>query len=239
MCFSENQSYFNAFLLGCAGIYKISNPKVGFAGLFFAIKELLQGLLYKYHYKNDKDMKRLLATISYVHLCFQPFVFSIFYSNFDPNPKLFNWNIIFIITLILGILMTTTLHELNIENDPDCIPDSINDDFCNEETGAYMGRYHIAYKFKTDKEWEPISRWNYWMFLFFVPVLFTKAYPLGIAFVTACVLIFGIYDYLNDIEGIPGIGSEYSGEKAAIWCFLSFGFIPVIIFENEIKKYLK
>ena len=118
--------------------------------------------------------------------------------------------VIFIITLILGILMTTTLHELNIENDPDCIPDSINDDFCNEETGAYMGRYHIAYKFKTDKEWEPISRWNYWMFLFFVPVLFTKAYPLGIAFVTACVLIFGIYDYLNDIIIQLMHGKKYS-----------------------------
>lgn len=238
MCFSENQSYLNAILLASAGLYKISTPKIGFIGIYYAIKELLQGLLYKYHYKNDKDMKRLYATISYVHICFQPLALSIFFSYFDPNPKLFNWNTIFIIAFIFGILMTTTLHELNIENDPECIKDNPDDDFCAEETGAYMGRYHIAYQFKTDKDWEPIRIWHYWIFLFFVPVLFTKAYPLGLFFAITVLFIFALYNYLNNIQGIPGTVKEYQGEKGAIWCFLTIGFIPFMLFDKQIKKLL-
>ena len=236
MCFSENQSYLNAFLLASAGLYKISTPKLGIVGLYFSLKELLQGLLYKYHYKNDKEMKQLLATLSYVHICFQPLFVSILFSHFDSNPKLFNWNIIFIITIIFGIYMTTTIEELDIQNDPNCKQKSPNDDFC-KETSAYMGKYHIAYQFNLDN-FSIINPWHVWQFLTFIPVLFTKSYPIGLLFLISVFLIYGIYNYINDIPGIPGMGYEFSGEKSAIWCFLTVGFVPFILFEKQIKKLL-
>jgi hypothetical protein len=235
MCFSENQSYLNAFLLSAAGIYTFPNYKLGFTGIYFAIKEFLQGLLYKYHYNNDKQMTKIISIFSYIHICLQPLALNIFFSHFDNNS--FYWNIIFIISFIFGLLMTTTLNELDIQNDPDCIPDNPDDDFC-KTTGAYMGRYHIAYQFNLDKEWEPISVWYLWAMLFFLPALFTKARPLGLFFLITLLLIFGIYNYLNNIDGIPGTVKEYSGEKGAIWCFLTIAFIPFLLFEKNIKKIL-
>ena len=50
MCFSETQSYVHTGLLIAAGIYALPNYRLSIPAFFFAIKELLQGLLYKFIY---------------------------------------------------------------------------------------------------------------------------------------------------------------------------------------------
>ena len=234
MCFSETQSYINAALLAGTGIYASPNYKLSITAIYFSIKELLQGLLYKY--QGNKSMLKLLGIGSWIHIAFQPLFLNIFYSHFVPNFKF--WNIVFILCIILGIIISMELDALDIQNDPDCTSDNPNDDFCSKETGGYMGKYHIGYKFKTDKRWEPINMWHYWLFLGFGIVLFTKGYPLGISFLIFVFSIYSIYNYLNDIQGIPGTVQEYSGEKAAIWCFLTVGFVPLILYEKKIRKLL-
>ena len=47
MCFSEKQSYINALLLFCCGIYKLKQWRLGIPLIFLGLKDLLQGFLYK------------------------------------------------------------------------------------------------------------------------------------------------------------------------------------------------
>lgn len=235
MCFSETQSYLNAILLGGTGIYTLPNYKLSLTAIYFSFKELLQGLLY--NYQGNQPILKLIATLSWVHIVFQPLILNIFFSHFAPNFKF--WNIIFILSIILGIMMTMELNELDIQNDPDCKPKNKNDDFC-KKTGGYIGKHHIAYSFHTDKEWKPFHMWIYWQILFVVPVLFTKAWPIGLFSILLVVLIHITYDYIHNIkpDPLPTQTYEFSGEKSAIWCFLTIVFIPIILFEKRIKKYI-
>tara|TARA_B100000123_G_C25728570_1_gene428113 strand:+ start:297 stop:998 length:702 start_codon:yes stop_codon:yes gene_type:complete len=233
MCFSESQSYINAALLSSAGLYVLPEYKLSLVGIFFALKELLQGFLYKY--LDNEIMLKYLSMASWVHICFQPLIINILYSYFDPKNIV--WKITFIIAFIFGIIMITELNEFDIQNDPNCTPLNRNDDYCSETT-AYMGKYHIAYRFRLDKTWSPFSLWRYWFALFFIPVLFTKARLLGIIHIFLTFLIITTYNYMSGLKDIPFYSSEFVGEKAAIWCFLTIYLIPVILFAKPIKKML-
>ena len=70
MCFSETHSYINAVLLSSAGLYALPDYRLTLGGIFFALKELLQGFLYKY--LDDKIMLKYLSMASWAHICFQP-----------------------------------------------------------------------------------------------------------------------------------------------------------------------
>lgn len=233
MCFSETHSYINAVLLSSAGLYALPDYRLTLGGIFFALKELLQGLFYKY--LDDEIMLKYLSMISWVHICFQPLIINILYSYFDPNNIV--WKITFIIAFIFGIIMITELNEFDIQNDPDCTPLSRNDDYCSKTT-AYMGKYHIAYRFKLDEAWRPFRLWFYWFALFFIPVLFTKARLLGIIHIFLTILIMTTYNYTSGLTIDSSFSDEYAGEKAAIWCFLTIYLIPVILFAKPIKKIL-
>ena len=233
MCFSENHSYFNAILLSSAAVYTLPSYKLTFSGFFFAIKELLQGLLYRY--QGNPEMLRFLSILSWIHISFQPLFFNLVFSYFSPGFKY--WNIIFILSIIFGIILATHLNELDIQDDPDCEPRGKNDDFCSD-TGAYIGNYHVAYTFKMDKDWQPISIWKFWQAIVFLPVLFTKARWLGVFSLFLVMLVYGIYNYSVGIKAFPGTSFKHSGEKAAIWCFLSVGLVPLILFKKNINKIL-
>ena len=140
----------------------------------------------------------------------------------------------------MGPYMFSTITELNefdIQNDPNCNSLSRNDDYCSETT-AYMGRYHIGYRFKLDKAWKPFRLWFYWFALFFIPVLFTKVRFLGIIHIFLTILIMTTYNYTSGLTIDSSFSDEYTGEKAAIWCFLTIYLIPVILFAKPIKKML-
>ena len=233
MCFSESQSYINAALLSSAGLYVLPEYKLSLVGIFFALKELLQGLLYKY--LDNEIMLKYLSMTSWVHICFQPLIINILYSYFDPKNIV--WKITFIIAFIFGIIMITELNEFDIQNDPNCTPLNRNDDYCSETT-AYMGKYHIAYRFKLDEVLNPFSLWRYWFALFFIPVLFTKARFLGIIHIFLTILIMFTYNYTSELTIDTAFSSEFVGEKGALWCFLTIYFIPVILFAKTIKKML-
>lgn len=233
MCFSETHSYINAILLSSTGLYALPDYRLTLGGIFFALKELLQGLFYKY--LDDEIMLKYLSMISWVHICFQPLIINILYSYFDPNNIV--WKITFIIAFIFGIIMITELNEFNIRNSSECIPLSKNDDYCSETT-AYMGKYHVAYRFKLNEAWKPLRVWFYWFALFFIPVLLTKARLLGIIHIFLTFLIITTYNYMSGLKELPFYSSEFVGEKAAIWCFLTIYLIPVILFAKPIKKML-
>ena len=66
------------------------------------------------------------------------------------------------------------------------------------------------------------------MILIFIPNLLTKSRILGLISWLFYIIIYQIFSNIG------------SGEKAAIWCFLSIiYFLPIAIFENKILNIIK
>ena len=222
MCFSETQSFINTIILIIASIYVYPKYKLTIVLIFLALKDLIQGLLYKY--QNNEKIENILTTLSWIHICFQPLFVNIFMSNFSENQNKY-WNIIFIICFLYGLYTLTTLKEFDIQNDPDCIKKNKKDDFCSKYTTSYIGKYHIAYKFNRDND--KLFLPNLYLILMFIPSLFTKSRILGIIWGLFVSLIYIIFNKIGQ------------GEKAAIWCFLSIiYFLPISIFNKKISKIL-
>jgi len=237
MCFSETQSYIHTGILVVAGVYALPNYRLAIPAFFFALKELLQGLLYKY--QGDDEKLKLFAALSWIHISLHPLMYNIVFSNFAPNHTRF-WYVIFGLCIIYSLIMIPQLNEFDFQNDPDCSDKIGKGDFCAKKTGAYIGKYHIGYTFNTDVPFTPIDEWTYYQILGFGPALLTKARSISIMQAFLAILIYVIFNELNGIREWPLSVSPYNGEKAAIWCYLSIVLLlPIILFEKNIKKLLK
>ena len=217
MCFSESQSYINTLILISTSLYFFKEWKIALPSLFLASKDLLQGLLYRYH--KNSDISKIIARLSWFNISFQPLVINIFFSYFD-NKNTKYWNIIFFILFLFGCYHITTLSTFDIQDDDDC--NDKNSDFCSENDGAYIGKYHIAYKFKTEQKYSYIP-----LILMILPALFTKAWNLSLIWLFF-ILLIGIIFNKNVVR---------DGELGAIWCFLSIiPFIPVVFYKSYFIK---
>jgi hypothetical protein len=230
MCFSEKNSYFNAILLTSAGIYS-NKYKLLYVSIFFAVKEILQGLLYRFQ-GNDYILS-LLSSLSWIHISFQPLFVNILLSHFAPDFKY--WNLIFIVCFVFALYYITILKIFDIQNQESCKPRGRNDDFCHHINTGYMGEYHIGYRFHTDNTPSYLS-WLPRQILMFVPALFTRARFITIFSMIFVTLIFYIYDYSRNIKGNPITNYQYAGEKAAIWCFLTVFIALFTFFESNIRS---
>jgi hypothetical protein len=218
MCFSEIQSYINTILLSLIAILKINNYRLSIPLFFLATKDLIQGLLYKYI--NNSKVNKILTKLSWIHICFQPFIVNLGMSNFSSSHSKF-WNIILIISFLYGIFTISTLHDFNTDMSP-CETTNTKADFCSKNTISYIGNYHVGYRFKRTKD-ELLFPLLY-LILMFIPGLFTNSYILTISWGILVSLIYIVYE------------NNGTGETAAIWCFLSIIFwLPVSLFEDNIK----
>jgi hypothetical protein len=219
MCFSESQSYINTILLLLVGIYKIDNYRLAIPLFFLASKDLVQGLLYRY--LDDVEANIFLTKISWVHICFQPFMVNLAFSNFSVKNIIF-WNTILIISFIYGIFTLRTLHDFN-KGTPYCKSKNVKDDFCSSRTMSYIGKYHVGYRFKrTNGE---ILFPLLYLIIMFVPALFTKSRTLSLLWFLSYIILQTLLQNIGD------------GERAAIWCFLSIiCWIPLTLYEQNIKS---
>ena len=231
MCFSETQSYINSAMLIMTGMYTYPNYKLSLFAIVFSMKELLQGLIYRY--QGNPILLKRVGIFSWLIISFIPLILNIFFSHF--SPKFAHWNVVFMLCLVLGIVMTMELNELDIQDDPDCISQGATDDYC-KPTGGYIGKYHVGYNFRLDREWKPFSMFYYWNILFFIPVLFTNARLIGVVSILLTSAMIILYNYLNNITHFTS--TERFGEKASIWCFFTIIVIPLILFEKTVKKWL-
>ena len=183
--------------------------------LFLSLKDLIQYFLYKY--KNNKKINNILTTLSWVHISFQPLFVNIFMSHFSKHQSQ-TWITIFIASTIYALYNLTTLEELDIQNDDNCV-NRHNDDYCASDTLSYMGKYHIAYRFERDAN-TVITDWLYVLLTFVPGILLSGSMgTLWAIFATSLFIIF------KDVG---------AGEKAAIWCFLSIIYsLPVAIFVKQ------
>ena len=184
--------------------------------VFLSLKDLIQGLLYRY--KDNKNINNKLTVLSWVHIAFQPLFVNIFMSNFSKNDSTY-WNSIFLMCSLYAFYLITALDDLDIQNDPDC-DSNVKEDMCADETLSYQGKYHIAYRFKTDKDY--LKKLMGYYVLMFLPVLLTGSIGFGILWSTLVGTIYMLTRHLG------------SGEFAAIWCFSSILFyLPIGIFEKK------
>tara|TARA_B110000285_G_C15139813_1_gene629962 strand:- start:5140 stop:5520 length:381 start_codon:yes stop_codon:yes gene_type:complete len=119
--------------------------------------------------------------------------------------------------ILFGFYMMTVLNDLDIQNDPDCDSDG-KDDFCADETLSYQGKYHIAYRFRTDKY--IYQKLCIYFMLMFIPPLLVGPFGSGLAWPMFIGLIYALCRKLG------------FGEFAAIWCFASVIYLPIAIFEE-------
>ncbi len=218
MCFSEKQSYINFILILLGSLYKRDNWRIALPLAFLSLKELIQGLLYRY--KDNVKINNKLTILSWVHIGFQPLFVSMFMSNFSIKDSAY-WNSIFLICALFAYYFITTLDDLDIQNDPNCIPTGDDDDYCSDKTLSYQGKYHIAYGFKTDENRHTAI--NIFTVLMFLPALLTKSRLIGLGFA----IFSGVLQFITR--------NLRRGEFSAIWCFAIFGFfLPIGLLEKKL-----
>ena len=216
MCFSEKQSYVNFILLVLGALYKRDNWRIALPLAFLSLKELLQGLLYRY--KDNKIINKKLTILSWVHIGFQPLFVNFLMSNFSVKDNAY-WNSIFLMCILFSYYFITSLDDLDIQNDPDCDSND-KEDMCADETLSYQGKYHIAYRFRTDINSN--IPWAFFTVLMFLPALLTSSKLIGAIFAA---FAGAVYWMTQDLK---------RGEFAAIWCFTVFAFVlPVGLLEKK------
>lgn len=219
MCFSETGSYINFFLLAGYGTMIYKTWRLAIPLWYLGIKDLLQGLLYKFIDK--PKISNIIGILSYIHICFQPLIFNIAFSYFDSkrNQNTY-WIFIYFITFLWGLWKLTKHDSFDIQDDENC-SDPMSD-FCSTYNGGYIGKFHIGYKAISEK-----TRWNTYILFFFLPSLLTRVFPLS--------FILGIIVLVLKI--IMNMLNVRDGEFAAIWCFLSILYLlPISIFRKYIYK---
>ena len=83
----------------------------------------------------------------------------------------------------------------------------------------------MGYKFKTDSTIKYMI--YFWPFIMFIPSLFTKSRLLAIGWF---IFVSFIYLFFYNFK---------SGERAAIWCFVSIIYaLPIALFHKYIQKIL-
>lgn len=229
MCFSETGSYLNTIILIFGSIFVYPKYRLAIFLLFLALKDFIQGLSYR-NIKNKKSTK-FLTSLSWIHICFQPLFVNIFMSHFSQNKNNY-WYIVYLISFLYGLYAVTTLTEFDIQNDPDCITTNTRDDFCSKYTTSYIGKYHLGYKFSTDKGGVIFPQM--YLIIMLIPSLFTNSRLLCFFWILFILMINISYNTINNTKF-----QENDGEKAAIWCFLSIVFfLPIALFEKQASKYL-
>jgi len=228
MCFSENQSYFNALLLFATGIYSYSKTKLAIGLFFLGIKDLIQGILYRTIRKGDKALTGNYAILSWIHICFQPLCLNLFLSFFDPK-NIDYWKWVLIACFFYAIVCAIHIKDLDIYHLPSCNKKyNPSNDFCADKTTAYQGKYHLGYKFNGIDQ--KIIYPGLYLLLMFFPAIFTKVRPLLLAWVGLVLGVAVIFE-----RGL----NVWNGETAALWCFLSIlYFIPITLFSDQISKML-
>lgn len=231
MCFSKEFSFFNFGLLaGYAAYLQMYSEEKDIWKLYvplfyFGFKDFIQGFLYIFD--KIEFYKYYISILSYIHICFQPLIGNIFVSFFSKSFLLFDiisyWNFIFIITFLFGLYQLTNLDIFDIFKESPYCKDKWSD-FCSDKNGSYIGKYHVAYKFRTKYKYSPL-----FYFFMIAPALLTNSYIFSIVFTIITIIILVIL--CNNLR---------SGERAAIWCLLNIIlFLPAAYYRKEILQFIE
>jgi len=228
MCFSKEWSFFNFAILSLYGGYlqAFSNDvdiwRLVLPLFYLSAKDLFQVFLYIFD--NNQYYQYIFSVLSYSHICFQPLFVNMLLSYFSKDALIYNvsyWTVVFIVLFIFGLYELTNLDAFDIQNYGKYCKDKWSD-FCSDKNSSYIGKYHVAYKFRTKFNYS-----NLLIIFMIIPGLFTNSWPLSIVWGVFILLLYIIFNNVRD------------GERGAIWCLLSIiPTLPVVYYRKQLLKFL-
>ena len=165
MCFSENISLaIGVFGLASSAFFYHKNVYASIGIGYFALMEILQYFQYKVINQCDNEENKLLTTLGYLHICFQPLFFNLWLFAFTKPQFVFIY-----MSFFAGLLLASRL--LYVDDDELC--DGRNEPLCGEQTCSVSGERHIAWNVRLR------SAGKYWFtpsiglhfFMWVIPVL--------------------------------------------------------------------
>jgi hypothetical protein len=213
MCFSEAWSGTAFVVLVTTAAMAVGfemNIRVPIVLLFFAVKELIQYMLYQY-YDSCNESNRLWTSLSWIHISFQPFFVILLIQAFSKTPEMYR--IPLGLALIFAVFNILRLKDLQLVTDKrltTCVSQKEGEDLCRKQTCSTPGKYHIAYGFHLfsgDITWYIPNNFTY-MLLTFAPALIIGDWQIPLA--NALIIIIARY-----------LAPIHDGEFAAIWCLLA------------------
>lgn len=216
MCFNPAVSWITAGLGLTVGIIAKSKNKPAslyFPPIYFALMEILQGLMYTQLKDPSQIFSLILIYTAYFHVCFQPLVINYWLGFFIKNKKRELYHFTLKLCFVGGLLL---LFRVFISGDaPLCSP---YESLCSVSPQIYFGYHHIVWSI-------PLAGagWNYvtpsialHMFLFFIPGILLGFYRLMLIF-------FILGPYLSTF-----ITSNPS-EQSSIWCIIGLWLLAATV----------
>lgn len=204
MCFGATWSGVAFSVLVLTALVFPGDPRVVATLVFLAAKEAIQFCNYLVA-SECSSVNRLLTTLSWIHISFQPFFVNLFISAFSKKPQLYT--VPLALCLAFAVANMFRLKELRggSINVP-CADKSPDSSICRKETCSISGKYHLAYGFElesSDSTFMP-SNFTYYL-LTFIPALIIGDY--WIVAIHAAVMGFSWLLARHDM-----------GEAGALWC---------------------
>lgn len=173
--------------------------------VYFSLMETLQGFTYGWIGQCGNPINYNLTVLSYIHICFQPFLINMFNFSFmsKEEQKRGQW-----IWWACGVATLTMLGMFAFPDWPSkCVP--ALQSLCGTQTCSYHGDWHIAWMLELsnlDPHWV-----TYWLAAFILPMFYG-----GWRFV--------IYHFLCG-PLLAAFLTTDQNEHPAIWCLLSIGLL--------------
>lgn len=218
MCFNITSSLIMTIIgvaLSVYCYYKI-NFLVAFGIFYFTLMEIIHVLGYLVINNCGNKLNSSLAYVNYIHISFQPFIFTImifgllqFYNLTDI--KYSNFKYVIILSFIASLFMLSRLWG----------KPGLGCNLCGPKPCVKSGKHHITIQtpLRTKPEYFTPTFFIHFLF-FFIPICFLGAWGIGIS---AFILISFIL--LINILGVSPT------EGSTIWCLASIAqFLFVIIF---------
>ena len=209
MCFSEEMS-FGLSILGLVSTYLLYHMgkdwRVYVPIFYLTVMEILQYFSYLALRKNQSKLLKILTVITYIHICFQPLVINIWFSNYIPDSYLPRMATIIQLCLIIGLFLVLRLNEIIAVPD-DKLCNIRREDMCDTESLIREGKSHLYYLFRVRApEYTVPSLFVHFLFVFFPAIL----------------LKIKVIPYLSIVVGyIIAYLISYPKEAAAVWCAFS------------------
>ncbi len=218
MCFNIVSSGVMAVIGIIATVYSYMklNGLVAFGIFYFTLMEIIHVFGYTVIDRCENKLNKFLAYLNYVHISFQPFIFTLFvygllrfYNltkvNFD------NFKIVLGLSLVASFFMLSRLFGKKTEYD--C-------NLCSHIACVSSGKHHlkIATPLRTEPEYFTPNLFIHFLF-FFIPAMFLGKYGIMMA-------IFIFITFIGLIRGLKIKATE----GATVWCLASVGQLIFLIF---------
>lgn len=186
---------------------------IAFGIFYFTLMEIIQAVGYTVVDECDNKLNQAMAYLNYIHISFQPFVFTLFVFallRFHNLTHVNDFSVILFIELIASFFFVSRLFGKN---------KSTTCNLCGPEVCVKSGKYHIKIEtpLRTDPEYYTPNLFIHFLF-FFIPILFLG--PAGIA--------ISIFIFVTFIIVVKSLKLK-ANEASTTWCFISVAQLTLAI----------